>query len=56
MLRWSFGLDDAANAIERAVVDAITTGVRTPDIAGEGREPVSPSEFGDEVAHRVEAT
>jgi 3-isopropylmalate dehydrogenase len=56
MLRWSFALDDAANAIERAVTDAITAGVRTQDIAGEGVGPVSASKFGDEVARRVEAT
>jgi 3-isopropylmalate dehydrogenase len=56
MLRWSFALDDAANAIERAVTDAITAGVRTQDISGEDVGPVSASEFGDEVAHRVEAT
>jgi 3-isopropylmalate dehydrogenase len=56
MLRWSFALDDAANAIERAVADAIAAGVRTADIAEEGLRPVSPMEFGDEVARRVEAT
>jgi 3-isopropylmalate dehydrogenase len=56
MLRWSLALEDAAKAIERAVVDAITAGVRTPDVAGHAREAVSPSEFGDEVARRVEAT
>jgi 3-isopropylmalate dehydrogenase len=56
MLRWSFALDEAANVVERAVADAITSGVRTPDIAGQGIEAVSPSQFGDEVARRVEAT
>ena len=56
MLRWSFALDDAANAIERSVADTIAAGVRTPDIAAEGMSPVGPAEFGDEVAHRVEAT
>ncbi len=56
MLRWSFALDVAANAIERAVADAITSGVRTPDIAAQGREAVSSSQFGDDVARRVETT
>jgi 3-isopropylmalate dehydrogenase len=56
MLRWSFALHEAASAIERAVADAITAGIRTPEIAGEGVRPVSASEFGDEVASRVEAT
>jgi 3-isopropylmalate dehydrogenase len=54
MLRWSFALGDAADAIERAVVDAIAAGVRTPDITGDGGEPVSTTVFGDEVARRVE--
>ena len=56
MLRWSFALDEAAEAIERAVADTITAGVRTPDIAAEGMSPVGPSLFGDEVARRIEAT
>ena len=43
MLRWSFALDDAADAIERAVADTITAGVRTPDIAAEGMGAVSTS-------------
>ncbi|MCC2629119.1 MAG: 3-isopropylmalate dehydrogenase [Thermomicrobiales bacterium] len=55
MLRWSFALEDAAKAIERAVVDAVTAGVRTPDIAGHAQKAVSSSDFGDEVANRVEA-
>jgi 3-isopropylmalate dehydrogenase len=55
MLRWSFALDDAADAIERAVVDTIAAGIRTPDIAAEGAGPVNTSEFGDEVASRIEA-
>ena len=55
MLRWSFALDDAATAVERAVVDTIAAGVRTPDIASERGGPVSTTEFGDEVARRVEA-
>jgi 3-isopropylmalate dehydrogenase len=55
MLRWSFALGGAASAIERAVVDTIAAGVRTPDITAEGIGPVSTSQFGDEVARRVEA-
>jgi len=56
MLRWSFALDTAADAIERAVADTITEGIRTPDIAEEGMIAVSTSQFGDEVARRLEAT
>src|SRR5918995_3277321 len=53
MLRWSFALADAASAIERAVIDTIAGGVRTPDIAAEGIGPASTAEFGDEVARQV---
>jgi 3-isopropylmalate dehydrogenase len=56
MLRWSLALDGAATAIERAVADTIKGGTRTPDIAAEGTSPVRSSQFGDEVARRVEAT
>jgi 3-isopropylmalate dehydrogenase len=54
MLRWSLALSDAASAIERAVADTIAAGVRTPDIIGDARDPVSTMVFGDEVARRVE--
>ena len=53
MLRWSLGLDDAAEAIERAVADVIGAGVRTPDIGEPGMDAVSTAEFGDEVGRRV---
>jgi 3-isopropylmalate dehydrogenase len=53
LLRWSLGLDDAANTIERAVAETITAGVRTPDIAGQGMSPVSSAKFGDEVTRRI---
>ncbi|MBW3633629.1 MAG: 3-isopropylmalate dehydrogenase, partial [Chloroflexi bacterium] len=56
MMRWSLGLEDAANAIERAVAGAITAGARTPDIAEPGLPAASTVEFGDEVARRVESS
>jgi 3-isopropylmalate dehydrogenase len=55
MLRWSFALPDAADAIERAVADSIAAGARTPDIKQGGLRPVSTAAFGDEVARRIEA-
>jgi 3-isopropylmalate dehydrogenase len=54
MLRWSFALGDAADAIERAVADTIAAGVRTPDITQDDSGSVSTMVFGDEVARRVE--
>jgi 3-isopropylmalate dehydrogenase len=56
MMRWSLGLDDAANAIERAVASAIAVGVRTSDIVAAGMPAASTAEFGDEVARGVEAS
>lgn len=55
LLRWSLGMEDEAVCVEQAVAAAITSGVRTPDIAQPGREAVSTSGFGDEVVRRIEA-
>jgi 3-isopropylmalate dehydrogenase len=53
LLRRSLGCNDAAEAIERAVSEAIADGVRTADIAAPGLPAVSTVEFGAEVARRV---
>ncbi|GBD22390.1 3-isopropylmalate dehydrogenase [bacterium HR29] len=55
MLRWSFGLEREAAAIERAVDAVIAEGYRTPDIAGEGTTVVGTARMGSLVAERVEA-
>ncbi|MGN0458042.1 MAG: 3-isopropylmalate dehydrogenase [Eubacterium sp.] len=49
MLRYSFGENEAANAIEKAV-DIALTKVRTPDIMEEGFQAVNTSQMGDTVA------
>lgn len=49
MLRYSFGEAQAADAIEKAVDEALTK-VRTPDIAQAGLETVNTSQMGDIVA------
>lgn len=49
MLRYSFGEAQAADAIEKAVDEALTK-VRTLDIAQEGLETVNTSQMGDMVA------
>ena len=56
MLRWSLGLADAADAVERAVGDAIAAGVRTADIVERDQTAVATGEFGSEVARRVGAS
>ena len=48
MLRYSFGENEAAAAIETAVEKAVTGGVRTGDIAF-GLDPVSTKEMGSAV-------
>ena len=46
MLRYSFGLSDEANAIEKAVEKALDDGYRTADIAAPGQEALSTSQMG----------
>ena len=49
LLRHSLGLPDEAAAIERAVFDAISSGVRTADCAAPGQSVASTVGFGDAV-------
>lgn len=49
LLRYSLGLDDAADAIERAVNQALEAGHRTADLAG-GGSAVGTGEMGDIIA------
>lgn len=51
-LRHSLGLHDEADAIERAVDHVLATGLRTPDLAGDG-PTVSTTEMGAAVAAAV---
>ncbi len=50
MLRFSFGLNEAAVAIEAAVKNAIEQGLRTGDIYSEGTERVNTREMAEAVA------
>ena len=53
MLRLSCGLPEAADAVERAVDEAVAAGLRTPDIARPGERTVTTAAMGDAVAERV---
>ena len=53
LLRHSLGREDAAAAIERAAAECLEAGVRTPDLAAPGTEPVGTREFGAAVAGRI---
>lgn len=53
MLRWSFGLHEEADAIEKAVDAVMAEGFRTRDISGEGDRCIGTVQFGDLVSGAV---
>ena len=53
MLRYSFDMNDEADAIEKAVEKVLADGVRTGDIMSEGCRKVSCSEMGDAFAAAI---
>ena len=53
MLRYSLGLPQGSEAIERAVTDVLQTGYRTYDIMGTGNTKVGTSEMGRLILERV---
>lgn len=53
MLRYSFDLDEAADAVENAVKQVLAEGYRTIDIMSEGCKQVSCSEMGSLIAERI---
>lgn len=53
MLRWSFGLEDAAVRVEKAVRGALAKGLRTADLAEPGRRVVGTDEMGSAVVELV---
>lgn len=54
MLRYSFGLDDEADLIEKSVVSALEDGYRTGDIMSEGMKLVGTEEITKIVLDKVE--
>ena len=55
MLRYSFGLKDAADAIEKAVETALNDGIRTGDIYQglDGEKKVNTVEMGEAIVSRI---
>ncbi|OOR99202.1 3-isopropylmalate dehydrogenase [Haemophilus paracuniculus] len=53
MLRYSFGLEEAAKGIENAVQKALADGYRTADLADKSA-PISTSEMGDIIAKNLQ--
>jgi 3-isopropylmalate dehydrogenase len=54
-LRYSFGLTEAADLVERAVANVLASGLRTKDIAGPGTNAVGTEEMGDAIVKELEA-
>ena len=48
-LRYSFGLGDAADLVDKAIADVLASGVRTKDIAAKGANTVSTTDMGNAV-------
>ena len=48
-LRYSFGLSDAADLLDKAMAHVLSDGIRTADIAMKGQNAVSTSDMGDAV-------
>ena len=53
MLKFSFGYETAAAAIEQAVAEVLTAGIHTRDIAINENTAVSTAEMGDAVVNRI---
>ena len=53
MLRFSFDMDQAADAIEAAVKKVLEDGYRTVDIMSEGKTQVGTVEMGDLICQRI---
>ena len=53
MLRYSLGLDEEADAIERAVDGVLAEGYRTPDISADGGDVVGTTRMGDVISGLV---
>jgi len=53
LLRYSFGLEAEADAVEKAVTDVVAAGYRTRDIYTEGTKLVNTHEMGDVVVGEI---
>ena len=53
MLKYSFGRDDAAQAIEAAVADTLASGIATADIAEDKARAVGTAALGDAIVERI---
>jgi len=56
MFRFSFQMEHAARAIERAIATVLRLDFRTPDLAVNGHKPVGTRRFTDELISRIDAS
>jgi 3-isopropylmalate dehydrogenase len=54
-LRYSFGLLDEADRLDRAIASVLASGTRTKDIAGPGMNAVGTQDVGDAIVKELEA-
>ena len=52
-LRYSFGLQEAADKVEAAIASVLASGLRTKDIASAGTNAVSTREMGDAIVKEL---
>lgn len=55
MFRYSFDLEEAAQLIEKAMLDVLETGVSSPDLALAGKRILGTSEMGEKVVSEMNA-
>ena len=53
LLRYSFDMDEEADAIEKAIVKVLEEGYRSVDLMSEGKQEVSCSKMGDLIVERL---
>ena len=53
-LRYSFGLGDAADRLDKAIADVLASGLRTADIKGDAATTCSTSQMGDAIVAALE--
>jgi 3-isopropylmalate dehydrogenase len=54
-LRYSFGLLDEADRLDKAIANVLASGTRTKDIAGPGMNAVGTQDVGDAIVKELEA-
>ena len=54
MFRYSFGLGEEADLVDQAVANVLRSGVRTPDIMGDGDTVVSTEAMGDALLRELD--